>query len=79
MFRQLNAYGCPVILAAPLIWRVPMFKRIVLAIALMASLSCQAAVEINQATEAELDGVKGLGPSSTDMNQFRKSVGSGAT
>ena len=42
-----------------------MFKRIVVAVVLLASLSCHAAVEINQATEAELDGIKGLGPSST--------------
>ena len=42
-----------------------MFKKIVLAMALLASLSCQAGVEINQATEAELDSIKGLGPSST--------------
>lgn len=37
---------------------------VVLALAWAAS-NCWAAVEINQATEAELDSVKGLGPSST--------------
>lgn len=42
-----------------------MVKQLLLCAALWASLSCWAGVEINQATEAELDGVKGLGPSST--------------
>lgn len=31
----------------------------------LAANACFAAVEVNQASEAELDGVKGLGPSST--------------
>ena len=42
-----------------------MVKKLLLGLALWASLSCQAGVEINQATEAELDSIKGLGPSST--------------
>jgi competence protein ComEA len=42
-----------------------MFRKVVLTWALLASLSCWAGVEINQATEAELDSIKGLGPSST--------------
>lgn len=37
---------------------------LLLALALAAN-ACFAAVEVNQATEAELDSVKGLGPSST--------------
>lgn len=37
---------------------------LLLALAWVAS-SCFAATDVNQATEAELDGVKGLGPSST--------------
>lgn len=39
-------------------------KSLLLAITLAVS-TCFAAVEVNQATEAELDGVKGLGPNST--------------
>ena len=42
-----------------------MFKQLLVGVALGMSLSCWASVEINQATEAELDGIKGLGPSST--------------
>ena len=42
-----------------------MVKQFLLGVALWASLSCWADVEINQATEAELDSIKGLGPSST--------------
>lgn len=42
-----------------------MVKQLLLGAALWASLSCWAGVEINQATEAELDSIKGLGPSST--------------
>jgi len=42
-----------------------MVKKLFLGAALWVSLSCWAGIEINQATEAELDGVKGLGPSST--------------
>ena len=42
-----------------------MFKQLLIGVALGMSLSCWAGVEINQATEAELDGIKGLGPSST--------------
>jgi len=42
-----------------------MVKQLLLVAALWASLSCWADVEINQATEAELDSIKGLGPSST--------------
>ena len=42
-----------------------MFKAVFLGAALWVSLSCWAGVEINQATEAELDSIKGLGPSST--------------
>jgi competence protein ComEA len=40
-------------------------KRILAGIALWSALQAMAAVEVNTATEAELDGVKGLGPSST--------------
>jgi competence protein ComEA len=39
-------------------------KKLLLAGALLLSLSCLA-LDVNQATEAELDSVKGLGPSST--------------
>jgi len=42
-----------------------MLKKVLLALALFAAFACFAAVEVNQATEAELDSVKGLGPSST--------------
>jgi competence protein ComEA len=53
-----------------------MLKRsLLLAISLTASV-CFAAVEVNQATEAELDGIKGLGPSSTA--RILKARGNGA-
>lgn len=42
-----------------------MRKHGLLLILALAANACFAAVEVNQATEAELDGVKGLGPSST--------------
>ncbi len=42
-----------------------MVKQLLLCAALWVSLSCWAGVDINLATEAELDSVKGLGPSST--------------
>ena len=40
-------------------------KRVLIAAALWTAAVAMAAVEVNTATEAELDGVKGLGPSST--------------
>jgi len=40
-------------------------KRLLLCSALMLAAWCRAGVEANTATEAELDSVKGLGPSST--------------
>ncbi len=40
-------------------------KRLLLAAALLCAGWCHAGVEANTATEAELDSVKGLGPSST--------------
>ncbi len=40
-------------------------KKLILSLALLLSAQCFAAVEVNQANEAELDSVKGLGPSST--------------
>jgi competence protein ComEA len=42
-----------------------MLKKVLWLAALLAASTCFASVEINQATEAELDGIKGLGPSST--------------
>ena len=42
-----------------------MLKQALLLLATLAASVCFAAVEVNQATEAELDGIKGLGPSST--------------
>lgn len=39
-----------------------MFKKSLALIALMSALSCHAALDINQATEAELDSIKGIGP-----------------
>jgi competence protein ComEA len=39
-------------------------RKILLALAsLLVSAACFAAVDINQASEAELDGIKGIGPS----------------
>jgi competence protein ComEA len=42
-----------------------MLKQILALIAALATTACFAAVEINTATEAELDSVKGLGPAGT--------------
>jgi competence protein ComEA len=42
-----------------------MLKKILALVAMLASTVCFATVEINTATEAELDSVKGLGPAST--------------
>jgi competence protein ComEA len=39
-------------------------KKLLLAAALLLPLACLA-LDVNQATEAELDSIKGLGPSST--------------
>ena len=42
-----------------------MIKQLLLCAALWIAVPCWAGTDINQATEAELDGIKGLGPSST--------------
>lgn len=42
-----------------------MIKQLLLCAVLWIAVPCWAGIEINQATEAELDGIKGLGPSST--------------
>jgi len=39
-----------------------MFKRILLSIALLCAGTAFAAVDVNQASVAELDGIKGIGP-----------------
>ncbi|MDO8320864.1 helix-hairpin-helix domain-containing protein [Rhodoferax sp.] len=39
-----------------------MFKKSLVLFVLMSALSCYAALDINQATEAELDSIKGIGP-----------------
>ncbi len=44
-----------------------MIKRVLAVAALFWSVSAMAAVDVNKATEAELDGVKGLGPSTTQL------------
>lgn len=40
-----------------------MLKKLVLLATLFFAAACFAAVDVNQATEAELDGIKGIGPS----------------
>jgi competence protein ComEA len=40
-----------------------MLKKLVCAMALVWATVCGAAVEVNKATVAELDGIKGIGPS----------------
>ena len=40
-----------------------MLKKILTLTALLFSLSCFAAVDVNKASAAELDGIKGIGPS----------------
>lgn len=42
-----------------------MLKKILLLSASLLAFAAFASVEVNQATEAELDGIKGLGPAST--------------
>jgi len=39
-----------------------MLKKLLLLAALFLAVACFAAVDVNQATEAELDGIKGIGP-----------------
>lgn len=39
-----------------------MFKKTLTLITFLSALSCHAALDINQATEAELDSIKGIGP-----------------
>ena len=43
-----------------------MLKKILAAAALLLSLSSFAAVDVNKASAAELDGIKGIGPSLSD-------------
>ena len=51
-----------------------MIKRIVIALLATLSVACHAAVDANQATRAELEAVKGLGPaiSSNILDERRK-------
>lgn len=53
-----------------------MFKKILMFIALWSALSCFAALDINQATEAELDSMKGIGPgtSSKILDERKKAA-----
>ncbi|PKO62217.1 MAG: hypothetical protein CVU24_05140 [Betaproteobacteria bacterium HGW-Betaproteobacteria-18] len=53
-----------------------MFKKIFTFIALCSALSCFAALDINQASEAELDSIKGIGPgtSSKILDERKKAV-----
>jgi len=44
-----------------------MIKKALAIAAMLLSISAMAAVDVNKATEAELDGVKGLGPSTTQL------------
>ncbi|MFD0666743.1 ComEA family DNA-binding protein [Ramlibacter sp. MAHUQ-53] len=45
-----------------------MFKKILACVALLGALSAAfAAVDINKATEAELDGIKGVGPATSSQ------------
>jgi len=39
-----------------------MFNKILTLIAFLSALSCHAALDINKASEAELDSIKGIGP-----------------
>lgn len=40
-----------------------MLKKLLLLAATLFTVACFAAVDVNQASEAELDGIKGIGPS----------------
>lgn len=44
-----------------------MFKPFLLAAALLFSTVCMAAVDVNKASEAELDGVRGIGPGTSKL------------
>ncbi len=44
-----------------------MFRKILAAIALLSATLAIAAVDVNKATEAELDSVKGIGPGTSRM------------
>jgi len=43
-----------------------MFKKIVASWAMLAAATCFAAVDVNKATPAELDAIKGVGPSMSE-------------
>jgi competence protein ComEA len=53
-----------------------MFKKILTLIAFLSALSCHAALDINKASEAELDSIKGIGPgtSSKILTERKKSA-----
>jgi len=52
-----------------------MLKPALLFLAALSASACFAAVEVNQANEAELDSIKGLGPSSTSRILAARSRG----
>ncbi len=53
-----------------------MFKKFLTLIAFFVALSCHAALDINKASEAELDSIKGIGPgtSSKILAERKKSA-----
>jgi len=53
-----------------------MFKKIVAVCAMLVSVAAMAAVDVNKASESELDGIKGIGPgtSKTIMAERKKNA-----
>lgn len=52
-----------------------MFKKFLTLVVLMSALSCHAALDINKATEAELDSIKGIGPGTSSKILLERKKG----
>lgn len=52
-----------------------MFKKFLTLVVLMSALSCHAALDINNATEAELDSIKGIGPGTSSKILLERKKG----
>jgi competence protein ComEA len=52
-----------------------MFKKILALIAFLSALSCYAALDINKASEAELDSIKGIGPGTSSKILLERKKG----
>lgn len=52
-----------------------MFKQILALMAFLSALSCYAALDINKASEAELDSIKGIGPGTSSKILLERKKG----